>query len=186
MDAATQYALAYALTTSAGLRGVLTLAAVSFAVHAGWFHPFPQFAWLGSTAVTIALTAVAALDLAADKIPVVDHVLHVVGVVVKPACAAILVGGTLHPKNGHDLVPLMVLGAINALGIHAASATARGASTAFTGGLANPVVSVAEDGLSIGTIVLAFIAPVAAAILALVLTVLAIRGVTVAYRRARA
>jgi len=76
MEASTQYALAYALTTSAGLRGVLTLAAASLSIHAGIFHPPSGFAWLGSTPVTIALVAVAALEFVADKVPLVDHLMH--------------------------------------------------------------------------------------------------------------
>lgn len=169
MDGATQYALAFALTTSAGLRGVLTLAVASLAVHLGFLHPPEAFAWLGSTTVTIALGAVAALDFAGDKFPVIDHAFHAVNIVVKPLCAAILVGGTLHPHSQGALVALMALGVFNALGIHAASATVRGASTATTGGLANPVISSVEDVGSIAMLVIAFVAPLVGAALAVVL-----------------
>ncbi len=173
VDGPTQYALAYALTTSAGLRGVLTLAVVSLAVHAGWLHPPEGFAWLGGTTVTIALWAVAALDFAGDKIPAVDHLLHALNVVVKPACAAILVGGTIHGQSEGALVALMALGVLNALGIHAASAAVRGTSTMTTGGLANPAISMVEDVGSIAMVVMAFVAPFVAAAVALVLSIAA-------------
>ena len=42
------------------------------------------------------------------------------------------------------------LGALNALGIHAAVATVRGASTLTTAGIANPAISTVEDAGSIG------------------------------------
>ena len=171
MDGATQYALAYALTTSAGLRGVLTLAVASLAVHMGYLHPPDAFAWLGSTAVTVALVLVALLDFAGDKIPAVDHALHAVNILVKPVCAAILVGGTLHPHSSPELIALMALGVFNALGIHAASATLRGTSTVATAGVANPVVSIAEDAGSIGMLVVAFAAPIAGAAIALALSI---------------
>ena len=171
MDGATQYALAYALTTSAGLRGVLTLAVASLAVHMGYLHPPEAFAWLGSTAVTVALAAVALVDFAGDKVPAVDHALHAANVVVKPVCAAILVGGTLHPHSSPELIALMALGVFNALGVHAASATIRGTSTVTTAGVANPVVSIAEDAGSIGMLVIAFAAPVAGAAIALAISI---------------
>lgn len=185
MDGPTQYALAYALTTSAGLRGVLTLAAVSLAVHLGWMHPPPGFAWLGATTVTIALWAVALVDFAGDKIPVVDHVLHALNVVVKPVCAAILVGGTVHGQSEGAIVALMALGVLNALGVHAASATVRGASTVTTAGIANPAVSLLEDGGSLAMVVMAFVAPFVAAAVALVVTIAAFALARNVWRRVR-
>jgi len=185
MDAAAQYALAYALTTSAGLRGLLTLAVVSVAVHFNWLHAPDAFTWLGSTTVTIVLVAVALVDFVGDKIPVVDHGLHALNLVVKPAAAAILVGGAVHPHSGGELITLMVLGSLNALGVAGASAAIRGTSTATTGGIANPFVSLFEDAVAGVTIVLGFIAPLVAAALALVLTVLVVRMGWGAWRTVR-
>lgn len=176
MDAATQYALAYALSTSAGLRGILTLAVVSVAVHLGLLHPPAAFAWLGSDAVTLALCAVALLEVLGDKIPLVDHAFHAVQTVLKPVAAAILVGGIVHTQHPAELYSLMALGALNALGVHAASAAARGASTALTAGVANPGISLLEDLASGGMIAFAFLAPLLAAALAVLLTVLVVRG----------
>jgi len=167
-----EYALAYALTTSAGLRALLPLAAVSIAAHNGWIHPSGDFAWLAHALVMWILIGVATLEMLADKIPLVDHGMHLVQVVSKPAAAAILVGGITHPQTHEQLIFLMVVGALNALGIHGAVVGARAASTAGTAGLANPVLSTVEDTGSIGGIILAFFAPVAAAVLALAFSVL--------------
>ncbi|MBC5815867.1 MAG: DUF4126 domain-containing protein [Candidatus Eremiobacteraeota bacterium] len=185
MDAVSQYALAYALTTSAGIRALLPLAAVSIAAHNGWIHPSGDFAWLGHALVMWILISVAALEILADKIPFVDHAMHFVQVASKPAAAVILVGGTMHAQSHEQLVFLMVIGALNALGIHGAVMGARAASTAGTAGLANPVLSTVEDTGSIGGIVLAFFAPVVAAVLALVFTVLLILVGRHVYRRIR-
>ncbi len=175
MDAAGQYALAYSLTTAAGVRAVLSLALVDVATHLGLLHPPTLFAWLGSPLAMWSLLAVAAVELLGDKIPLLDHALHVLQIVVKPAAAAIIVGGTVHPQSNDMLIFLMVIGALNALGVHAGVMTVRGASTLTTGGLANPVVSVVEDAGTIGTVVLAFVAPVLAAMLSICAVVLLLR-----------
>ena len=185
MDAVMQYALAYVLTTTAGIRAVLPLAAASAAAHAGWIHPSGEFAWLGHGAVMWILIAFAVVELAADKIPFVDHAMHFVQVAAKPAAAAILIGGTTHPHGNEELIFLMVIGALNALGIHGAVVAARTASTVGTAGLANPLLSIVEDTGSIGAIVLAFVAPVVAAVLALIATVLLVIFARRAYRRMR-
>ncbi|HKU82141.1 MAG TPA: DUF4126 domain-containing protein [Candidatus Tumulicola sp.] len=186
MDAASQYALAYALTTSAGVRALLSLAAVAVATHFHLLHPPAGFAWLGSTAAMWSLGALAVLEILADKVPLLDHVLHVAQIALKPAAAAIVVGGSVHAQSHEALVTLMVLGALNALGVHAAVASVRGASTIATGGIANPVVSSAEDAGSIGALVVAFAAPFVAAAMALVFSVALAVFVRSAYRRVRA
>ena len=185
MDAVTQYALAYALTTSAGIRALLPLAAVSVAAHAGWIHPAGEFAWLGHAATMWILIAVAVVEMVADKIPFVDHAMHFVQAAAKPAAAAIVIGGTTHPHGNEELIVLMVVGALNALGIHGAVVAARAASTVGTGGLANPVLSTVEDAGSIGGVVLAFIAPFVAAVLALISSVLLVIFARHVYRRMR-
>ena len=171
MDATTQYALAYALTTTAGLRGFLTLFAASVAVHYHVIHPSPAFAWLGATGTVVVLGVFALLELIADKIPAVDHALHAVSFAVRPVAAAILVGGTINTSSPGELVGLMAAGALNALVVHTTSATARAASSATTLGVANPVLSVIEDVVTIGGLIVSFAFPILAAILALIFVI---------------
>jgi uncharacterized membrane protein len=171
MDAAAQYAFAYALTTTAGVRALLALAAVAIAAHAGWMHPPPGFEWIGSTAAMWVLIGFAVLEILADKIPFVDHVVHFVQVAGKPAAGAILVGGSVHAQSHEVLFGLMAVGALNALGIHAAIASLRGASTVTTGGIANPAVSLVEDVGAAIALTLAFFAPFLAAAIAIAFTI---------------
>jgi len=171
MDATTQYALAYALTTTAGIRGLLALAALSLVAHFGLVQMPQGFAWLDTWQASTALSCVALLDIVGDKIPLLDHALHIAHVIVKPVAAAILVGGVVHPQSNEQLIALMILGALNALGIHAASATFRLASTATTGGMGNPALSLLEDMLSIIMLVVAFVIPFLAAAVAVLFTV---------------
>lgn len=171
MDAATQYALAYALTTTAGLRGFLTLFAAAAAAHFHIIHPSLGFAWLGSDGAVIVLGVFALLEIAADKLPAIDHALHAVSFAVRPAAAAILVGGTVNTGSPAELYALMAAGALNALVVHSSSATARAASSATTFGAANPVISIVEDIIAIGGIIVAFAYPILAAILALIFVI---------------
>jgi uncharacterized membrane protein len=166
MDTTGQYALAYALTTTAGLRGFLTLFAASVAAHYHWIHPTGSFAWLASDTATVVLGVFALLELIADKIPAVDHALHAISFAARPVAGAILVGGTVHTSNPGTLYTLMAVGALNTLVVHSSSAAARAASTLSTLGAANAPISAGEDATAIGGIILAFIHPYIAAILA--------------------
>ena len=186
MDAAAQYALAYALTTSAGLRAILPLALLSGAIRLGLAAPPPAFDWLGSPGAAIVLASLAVVELLADKVPVVDHALHFVQILTKPAAAAILVGGAVHAQSHTALAALMIAGALNALGVHAVSSGVRLGSTATTAGVANPLISVMEDGAVVVTSVTAFFAPILAAALALILVLIVVVTVRAVYRRVKA
>jgi hypothetical protein len=168
----TSFAAAYALSTSIGLRPFLTLALASLAMHFGYLHPSPAFAYLGSDRATWLLAALAALEFVSDKIPVVDHGFHLVHFATKPIAAALLVG-SMAPDGTADggTYALMALGALNALGIHSGVAAVRAASTTMTLGTANPFVSLLEDVAAIVGTALALVFPWAAAVLAAFLTV---------------
>lgn len=166
------FATVYALTASIGIRPFLTLAIASLAMHFGYLHPAHAFAYLGSDGATWVLASLAVLEFLGDKVPVVDHTLHVLHVATKPLAAALLVGSVVPDMGPGDAVgyALMGAGALNALGVHAGVAAVRGASTATTGGLANPFVSVGEDALTLAATGCAFLAPFFAAAAALALT----------------
>ncbi|HXM18181.1 MAG TPA: DUF4126 domain-containing protein [Candidatus Tumulicola sp.] len=186
MDGASQLALAYALTTTAGLRGFLTLLAAAIATHAGWIHPAPAFAWLGSAGAIGVLAVFSLLELLGDKIPAVDHALHSIYFAVRPLAGAILVGDTVHTGSQTELYLLMAAGALNALVVHGSSAAVRATSTVTTMSLANAPLSFVEDALAIGGIVLAFLAPVLAAVLAALLVAFLIVLARATYMRFRA
>jgi Domain of unknown function (DUF4126) len=114
---------------------------------------------------------IAALDFVGDKIPIVDHVLHVVGIAVAPVVGGIL---GLATARAVDLSPSLVvlLSVVAALATHLARTAARPVATATTAGAGNPIVSLGEDGISGTLSVTAVLAPIVAAVLAVgVLTV---------------
>jgi len=166
--------LGIGLAASSGLRAFLPLFALSLAFHFGFGpHASGHFAWLGSPVALGALAIATLVEMAGDKIPVVDHALDSVGTFVRPVAGALAAGAVF---NSHDpatgaLLGLIV-GAPLALGVHGAKAATRGASTVSTLGFANPFVSLLEDvAVVFGTAVaffIPFLVPVLLGIAALI------------------
>jgi len=163
------------------------LALASLAMHFGYLHPSHPFAYLGSDGATAVLALLAIVEFAGDKVPVVDHTLHVLHVATKPIAAALLVGSVVPNVGPGDAVTyaLMGAGALNALGIHGGVAALRGASTVTTAGFGNPFVSLVEDALAVLATIAAIFAPFASAVLAIVLTVVVVLTARAIVRAAR-
>jgi hypothetical protein len=182
VDAITGYLTALGLSTAAGLNAYIPLLTVGLLDRYTGLIDLPA-PWdaLGDPLVLIGVGIVGLIDFVGDKVPVVDHVLHGIGMVVAPVVGAIL---ALATANAFDIEPGLAAG----LGIAAAMATqagrtaARPVSTAATGGGGNPLVSFGEDGVSGLLSVTSVIWPVVAAVLSLLLLV----GIFLLWRRLRA
>jgi hypothetical protein len=155
-------ALAIALAASAGLRAWLPLFLASVLARLGVLDLGPSFQFLASNQALFLFGVATAIELIGDKIPAVDHALDVIGTPLRPAVGALLAASVLGTVS--DPLTSMVLGtavgAPSALVPHAAKSALRATSTATTGGLANPLLSFLEDGISIGLFVLAVLVPV--------------------------
>lgn len=139
-----------------------------------------SMAWLTSNAAIAALGVATVVEILADKIPVLDNALHAVGLVARPVAGAAVAGSMfagLDPTTA--AVAGIIVGAPTALAFGAAQGGARAASTATTGGLANPVLSVVEDVLAFLTVLIAFVLP----LLIPVLLILLFWGVWTLFRR---
>ena len=148
-------ALAIALAASAGLRAWLPLLLAGGLSRLGVLDLGSSFQFLGSNKALVLFGVATAIELVGDKIPAVDHALDVIGTPLRPAAGALLAAS---------------VGAPSALVPHAAKAALRAASTTVTGGLANPVLSFAEDAISLLVFILAVLVPlVVVALLGLVL-----------------
>ena len=136
---------------------------------------------LSTTAGLIVLGALTIADLVGDKVPAVDHALHAAGTVIAPVAGAVLFTGSA--GQGADLPTLVtaVLGGSTAGALHLTRAAVRPVSTATTGGLGNPVLSLVEDLASIGLTVLALALPV----LGLLALLGIVAALAVAWRRMR-
>ncbi len=174
--------LGLSLASAAGLRAFLPLLALALAAKFNIVPVGGQFAWLHSwTAITVLGVATVA-ELLADKVPVIDHLLDTVQTVVRPAAGALAVAGTQSHVDPITAGVLgLILGAPLAGGIHVAKTGARVASTGLTAGLANPFLSLGEDGASLILSVLAIWVP----LLAFALSLLLVLAVWRLWRRLR-
>jgi small basic protein len=159
--------LAIALAASAGLRAWLPLLLAGGLARLGVLDLGPSFQFLASTKALVLFGIATAIELVGDKIPAVDHALDVIGTPLRPAAGALLAASVLGTVT--DPLTSVVLGtavgAPSALVPHAAKSALRAASTTVTGGLANPLLSILEDAISIATFVLAVLVPLAVVVL---------------------
>ena len=155
-------ALAIALAASTGLRAWLPLLLTGIVARSGFLELGPSFQFLASDRALVALGLATVLEITADKIPVVDHVLDTLSVVIRPAAGSLLAASVLWPVADPFTALALgtVIGAPSSLVPHAAKSALRAASTAFTGGLANPVLSLVEDTAALALFVLAVVVPV--------------------------
>ena len=155
-------ALAIALAASAGLRAWLPLLLASGLARLGVLDLGPSFQFLASNKALFLFAVATAIELVGDKIPAVDHALDLVGTPLRPAAGALLAASVLGTVSDPltSIVVGTAVGAPSALVPHAAKSALRAASTATTGGLANPLLSFIEDGISIALFVLAVLVPV--------------------------
>ena len=155
-------ALAVALAASAGLRAWLPLLLAGGLARLGVLDLGPSFQFLASNKALFVFALATVVEIVGDKIPVVDHALDLIGTPLRPAAGALLAASVLGTVA--DPLTAIVLGttvgAPSALVPHAAKSVLRAASTAATGGLANPLLSLLEDAISIVTFVAAVLVPV--------------------------
>ncbi len=124
-----------------------------------------------SDPVVLGIVGVVGLaDFIGDKVPVVDHVLHAIGLAVAPIAGGLL---ALASASAFDLDPGVAagMGIVAALATQAGRTAARPVSTATTGGGGNPAVSLAEDGVSGILSVTALFWPIVTAVLAVLVLV---------------
>jgi hypothetical protein len=133
----------------------------------------PSWRFLASTEALVIFGAATVIEILGDKIPAVDHILDGLSTVLRPAAGSVLAASAL--GFIHDpLVALVVgvaIGAPAALVPHAAKSSLRALSTGLTAGLANPVLSVIEDVISLIMFVLAVVVPLIVALGLVALTV---------------
>jgi hypothetical protein len=150
------------LASACGLRAFLPLWVLGLMARAGVVHLSGRAVWLSHDFALIALGVATLVEIAADKIPVVDHALDAVGMVVRPMAGWFASYALFHDwptpwGQGAALVLAFV-----ALGVQLAKAKLRLGTTALTLGHANPVVSLLEDATALVLAWMALVVPLAA------------------------
>lgn len=171
MEGIAGYFTALGLSTAAGLNAYIPLLTVGLLDRYTDLISLPA-PWdnLGDPLVLGVVGVVGLADFIGDKVPIVDHVLHVIGTVVAPVVGGILAFAS---ATAFDVSPGLTvpLGVAAALATQVGRTAARPVSTLTTGGGANPVVSFAEDGVSGALSITALVWPVVTAVLAVIVLV---------------
>ena len=159
------------LSASCGFRVFVPLLAVSIASISGHLTLAHGFEWLATYPALVAFSVATCLEIGGYYIPWVDHLLDTIA-----TPAAIVAGTIISASLVTGMSPflkwtLAVIAGGGAAGlVQGTTVLTRGASTATTGGLGNPVLATLELAGAVITSVLAIVAPVAAiAVLAIIL-----------------
>jgi hypothetical protein len=163
--------LAVALAACAGLRAWLPLLLAAGLARLGFLELGESFSFIQSDKALVAFGLATLLEIFADKIPAVDHALDAISTLARPAAGALLaasvIGTVTEPLTAVTLG--LAVGAPSALAPHAAKSLLRAGATAFTGGLANPILSLMEDVATAVLFAVALIVPVLVVALLLLL-----------------
>jgi uncharacterized paraquat-inducible protein A len=162
--------LGIGLAASVGFRVFLPLFALSLAAFFGKWELNDSWQWIGSLTAVITLGVAMIIETFAYFIPWVDNVLD--GFAVPLAAIA---GTTVMVSTVANLDPVVtwslaiIAGGGTATAIKGASATSRLASTASTGGFANPILSTVETGTAVVVATASIFAPMLAIVLVIII-----------------
>ena len=170
--------LGLGLASATGLRTFLPLLMLALAAKFELFgvRLIDQMDWLVSWPAIAALATATVAEFAGDKVPAIDHGLNAIGYVTRPIAGAVAAGSVFwNIDPAAAAIAGLIVGAPAALAFNAAQTGVRVGSTATTGGLGNPFVSLAEDVLAFLTVIVAFLAPIVIPVVVIVLIVVVFR-----------
>jgi hypothetical protein len=162
-------ALGISLAASCGLRAFMPLfiAGLLSRLFEDTLSLGETFSWLNSTPALIALGVAVVAEVAADKIPALDHILDTVQTPVRTIAGMLVAAAVMTDMPGHvTALVAIVAGGGAALSVHATKAMVRLGATATTGGVANPFISLGEDVACLAASALSVIFAVVAVIVA--------------------
>ncbi|MGO4919673.1 DUF4126 domain-containing protein [Maribacter sp. IgM3_T14_3] len=168
--------LGIGLAASVGFRVFLPLFALSLASYFGIWELNDNWQWIGSLVAVLTLGVATLLEIFAYFIPWFDNLLDSIAV---PLAA--IAGTAVMVSTVADLDPVItwslaiIAGGGTATAIKGAGATGRLASTATTGGLANPLITTVETGTAVVVSVASIFAPILAAVLVIIILVIIFR-----------
>jgi Domain of unknown function (DUF4126) len=158
------------LASAAGLNAYIPLLAIGLLDrYTSLITLPPGWRWLSNGWVLIILAVLLAVEIVADKVPVLDSANDVVQTIVRPTAGGLAFGAGASSETvtvtdpagffqSDRWVPIVV-GILMALGVHGVKATARPIINTFTLGFGAPVVSTAEDATSVTLSVVAIVIP---------------------------
>lgn len=170
------------LAASAGLNAYIPLLTMGLLGRYTSVIDLPgNWQWLSNGWVLTILAVLLAIEMVADKVPVVDHINDVVQTAVRPTAGGLAFGAGTSSEtitvsdpdqffSSNQWVPI-VIGVLVALTVHGAKSAARPVINTMTAGLGAPVASTVEDAGSVVMSVAAIVLPVLVIVLIPVLVI---------------
>lgn len=168
--------LGIGLSASVGFRVFVPLFALSLAAYFNIWELNESWEWIGSLTAVVTLGVATLVEIFAYYIPYVDNALDSIAI---PLAA--IAGTAVMVSTVADLSPVItwalaiIAGGGTAAAVAGSSGATRLASTATTGGIANPVVSTIETGTSIVMSILAVFVPIIAFVVVIIILYLIFR-----------
>ena len=159
------------LATAAGLNAYIPLLALGLLSRFTDLITLPHgWAWLENGWVMTIVAVLLVVEIVADKIPALDSINDTIQTFVRPTAGGIVFGSGTAAQTpavtdpgafaqSGQWIPIVV-GVVVALLVSLTKSTVRPAANVATAGVAAPVLSTIEDGLSIGLVFLAILIPV--------------------------
>jgi hypothetical protein len=162
--------LGIGLSASVGFRVFVPLFALSLAAYFNVWELNDSWQWIGSLTAVITLGVATVVEIVAYYIPYIDNALDSIAI---PLAA--IAGTAVMVSTVAELSPVItwalaiIAGGGTAAAVAGSSGATRLASTATTGGVANPIVSTIETGTSVVMSVLAIFIPVIAFVFVIII-----------------
>jgi len=166
------------LSAACGLRVFLPLFVASIAVRADMLMVGPSFEWLGATPAIVLFGTATVVEIVGFLVPWVDHALDLLAAPLAAIAGAVLMTSQLDIMIPGDVssalqaTPLLhpavawslgiIVGAMTASGVEAASIAGRVSSSVLTIGWLNPIYGMAETVLAMIVTLLAVWVPILA------------------------
>ncbi|MGH2593789.1 MAG: DUF4126 domain-containing protein [Anaerolineae bacterium] len=145
MDTLLSIFLGIGLSAATGFRVFVPLLIMNIAAQMGHLQLAPGFEWIGSTTALIVLGVAAVIEILGYFIPWLDNLLDSIA-----TPTAVIAGVIVSASVFSDMSPLLkwalaiILGGGTAALVQGTTVVTRAASTATTGGCANPAVAIVE------------------------------------------
>lgn len=172
MTEATHLCLGLSLASASGLRATMPFFVVSvfMQLYPNQLLFAPDMDFVTQPWFAVSAGVLSAFELFADKVPTIDHWLHLFLMLASPMAGAMAVRTFMVVDASVEswLEPVMVLGALLALNTHLGRGYLRLVSTRRTDGWLNPVLSLLEDLLVLVMVLGTLIFSAASVLIALV------------------
>lgn len=173
------------LAAACGFRIFIPPLIMSIAALSGHLTLSPTFQWIGTYPALITFGAATVLEITAYYVPWLDNLLDSIATPAAMVAGTIVTASMVSGTSPFLQWTLAIIAGGGAAGlVQGATVLTRAASTATTGGIANPVIATAEWGLSLTTSFLTLVAPVVAVLALCVLAIFVGRKLSLRFRPA--